>query len=345
MENFKYLDIDALKHNLSCYSSKNICLMVKANAYGHGIKEIVKFSSRYVDAFGVVNIKEALKVRALTKKRVIIFAPVKNYKLCRENNIEFIIENEDELRKAIVDKCTHLLHLAINAGMNRFGTKSEIVLKSINNILEANNIELKSIYTHFSDTADKNKTKKQYKNFCTLRKFIKQNAPICFGGSGIYGYNFNYDMLRLGIGAYGYLPNKLKVMTISSHIIKKFYAKKGEYIGYGKKYQVQKSGFFGVVQIGYGDGLARTLSQKFSVTINGKKYKSVGNICMDAFFVKIDESINVGDEVIVMNDASYLAKKAKTISYEILTNFSMLRGKTVVRAGGRKKIFKTPHLK
>ena len=326
MENFKYLDIDALKHNLSCYSSKNICLMVKANAYGHGIEEIVKFSSKYVEAFGVVNIKEALKVRALTKKRIIIFAPIVDFKLCREFNIEFMIENEDDLRKAIKNDCSHLLHLAINTGMNRFGTKSEIVLKSINNILNANNIVLNSIYTHFSDTEDIHRTKKQYNKFCALRNLIKQKAPVCFGGSRIYGYNFNFDMLRLGIGAYGYEQNKLKVMTISSHIIKKFYSKKGEYIGYGKKYQVRKNSFFGVVQIGYADGLTRALSQKFTVIINGKKYKSVGNICMDAFFVKIDESVNVGDEVIVMNDASYLAKKAKTITYEILTNFSNLRG-------------------
>lgn len=336
MENFKYLDIDALKYNLSCYSSKNICLMVKANAYGHGIEEIVKFSSKYVEAFGVVNIKEALKVRAFTKKRIIIFAPVVDFKLCREFNIEFMIENEDDLRKAIKNDCSHLLHLAINTGMNRFGTKSEIVLKSINNILNTNNIMLNSIYTHFSDTEDSHRTKKQYNKFCALRNLIKQNAPICFGGSGIYGYNFNFDMLRLGIGAYGYEPNKLKVMTVSSHIIKKFYAKKGEYIGYGKKYQVQKNGFFGVVQIGYGDGLTRTLSQKFTVSINGKKYKSVGNICMDAFFVKIDESVNVGDEVIVLRDASYLAKKAKTITYEILTNFSNLRG-TVKKITSNKK--------
>ena len=336
MENFKYLDIDALKYNLSCYSSKNICLMVKANAYGHGIEEIVKFSSKYVEAFGVVNIKEALKVRALTKKRIIIFAPVVDFKLCHEFNIEFMIENEDELRKAIIYECTNLLHLAINTGMNRFGTKSEIVLKNISNILKENNIELKSIYTHFSDTNDRKRTKKQYNKFCALRNLIKQNVPICFGGSKIYNYNFSFDMLRLGIGAYGYEQNKLKVMTISSHIIKKFYSKKGEYIGYGKKYQVRKNSFFGVVQIGYADGLTRKKKKKFTVIINGKKYKSVGNICMDAFFVKIDENVNVGDEVVVLRDASYLAKKAKTITYEILTNFSNLRG-TVKKITSNKK--------
>ena len=326
MKNFKYIDIEALKHNLSCYSSKKICLMVKANAYGHGVEEIVLNSENFVEAFGVVNINEALFVRSLTKKRVIIYAPIEDYRTCREFNLEFIIENEEDLRQAIKNNCSHLLHLAINTGMNRFGTKSEIVLKSLSNILKENNIELKSIYTHFSDTNDRKRTKKQYNKFCKLKEHIINTCPVCFGGSGIYGYNYDYDILRLGIGAYGYEKNRLKVMTIASHIIKKFYSKKGEYIGYGKKYQVQKNGFFGVVQIGYADGLTRALSQKFTVIINGKKYKSVGNICMDAFFVKIDESVNVGDEVVVLRDASYLAKKAKTITYEILTNFSNLRG-------------------
>lgn len=336
MKNFKYIDIEALKHNLSCYSSKKICLMVKANAYGHGVEEIVLNSENFVEAFGVVNINEALFVRSLTKKRVIIYAPIEDYKTCREFNLEFIIENEEDLRQAKKNNCSHLLHLAINTGMNRFGTKSEIVLKSINNILNANNIVLNSIYTHFSDTNDRKRTKKQYNKFCKLKEHIINTCPVCFGGSGIYGYNYDYDMLRLGIGAYGYEPNKLKVMTVSSHIIKKFYCKKGEFIGYGKKYQVQKSGFYGIVQLGYGDGLMRRLSQKFSVGIKGKKYKSVGNICMDAFFVKIDENVNVGDEVIVLRDASYLAKKAKTITYEILTNFSNLRG-TVKKITSNKK--------
>lgn len=74
----------------------------------------------------------------------------------------------------------------------------------------------------------------------------------------------------------------------------------------------------------------RGLSNKFKVKINGVKYQAVGNICMDCFFVKVDKSVKVGDFVEVMFDADYLAKKIKTIPYEILTNFSLLRGKTLI---------------
>ncbi len=334
MENFKCLNLDALRYNLACYQSKKVVLMVKSNAYGHGVKEIVSLTSAYVDAFGVVSEREAEVVRNFCDKRIIIFAPATNLNACREGGVEIIVDNEEDLRKAI--DCGCKIHLAINVGMNRFGTKSEIVLKSMNNILEANEVELKSIYTHFPDTRDPTRTKRQYERFCNLRKLISRPAPVCFGGSGIYNYPFSYDAIRLGIGAYGYEKNRMPVMSIVSHITKIFYAKSGEYIGYGKKYRVKKADFFGVVNVGYGDGLMRALSQNFSVEINGKRFEAVGNICMDAFFVKIDKSVSVGDEVLVMSDASYLAKRAKTIPYEILTNFSNLRG-TVKKITSNKK--------
>ena len=82
--------------------------------------------------------------------------------------------------------------------------------------------------------------------------------------------------------------------------------------------------------MGYGDGLRRNMSGKFEVFINGKKRKTTGNICMDAFFVEVDESVSIGDEVVVMADAEYMAKKSETISYEILTGFSNFRGKTKI---------------
>ena len=154
--------------------------MVKSNAYGHGIKEIVSLTSAYVDGFGVVSEREAEVVRNFCDKRIIIFAPATNLNACRD--FEIIVDNEEDLRKAI--DCDCKIHLAINVGMNRFGTKSEIVLKSMNNILEANEVDLKSIYTHFPDTSDPTRTKRQYDKFCNLRKLISRPAPVCFGGSG-----------------------------------------------------------------------------------------------------------------------------------------------------------------
>lgn len=333
MENFNYKVIyrDNLHFNLSQFADKKIFLMVKSNAYGHGLEEIVKLANPYVFGYGVVNIDEALKVRKLTRKRVIIFAPTKEFEICKKNNIEFLVQSEGDLKDAISFGCQNLLHLSVNVGMNRYGLKSEIELRAVEKILLENKVKLRSIYTHFPRLENYVSTMQAYRKFVKLKNLISQKCPICFGGSAVYYYPFEYEFLRLGIEGYGYGKKGKKVMAIYSQVLKINFVKRGEYVGYGKKFKEPYGSYFAVVPVGYGDGLSRNLSNKFKVKINGVEYCSVGNICMDCFFVRVDKSVKVGDKVEVMADADYFAKKLKTIPYEILTNFSLLRGKTVIK--------------
>lgn len=331
MKNFKYINHDNLISNINHFKSKKICAMVKSNAYGHGLREIVKLIDEHVDMFGVVSVEEAVKVRELTELPILICSKVDDYKTCRKNKIDVMVDDENDLMDCLKEDMRQSIHLKINCGMNRFGVKSPLAMRLINDVLEYEKIKLKSIYTHFSCTDNKKITKNEEKNFQMLRSEITQNAPICFGGSGIFDYDFDFDILRLGIGMYGYGDKNLKpVLKICSYVSKVFFASKGEKIGYGTHFFAHRDTFFAIVPVGYGDGLRRNMSGKFEVFINGKKRKTTGNICMDAFFVEIDESVSIGDEVVVMADAEYMAKKSETISYEILTGFSNFRGKTKI---------------
>lgn len=331
MKNFKYINHDNLISNINHFKSKKICAMVKSNAYGHGLREIVKLIDEHVDMFGVVSVEEAVKVRELTELPILICSKVDDYKTCRKNKIDVMVDDENDLMDCLKKDMRQSIHLKINCGMNRFGVKSPLAMRLINDVLEYEKIKLKSIYTHFSCTDNKKITKNEEKNFQMLRSEITQNAPICFGGSGIFDYDFDFDILRLGIGMYGYGDKSLKpVLKICSYVSKVFFASKGEKIGYGTHFFAHSDTFFAIVPVGYGDGLRRNMSGKFEVFINGKKRKTTGNICMDAFFVEVDESVSIGDEVVVMADAEYMAKKSETISYEILTGFSNFRGKTKI---------------
>lgn len=331
MRNFKYINHDNLISNINHFKSKKICAMVKSNAYGHGLSEIVKLIDEHVDMFGVVSVEEAVKVRELTELPILICSKVDDYKTCRKNKIDVMVDDENDLMDCLKEDMRQSIHLKINCGMNRFGVKSPLAMRLINDVLEYEKIKLKSIYTHFSCTDNKKITKNEEKNFQMLRSEITQNAPICFGGSGIFDYDFDFDILRLGIGMYGYGDKNLKpVLKICSYVSKVFFASKGEKIGYGTHFFAHRDTFFAIVPVGYGDGLRRNMSGKFEVFINGKKRKTTGNICMDAFFVEVDESVSIGDEVVVMADAEYMAKKSETISYEILTGFSNFRGKTKI---------------
>ncbi|MDE6583515.1 MAG: alanine racemase [Clostridia bacterium] len=332
MKNLKIIDKSNLIDNVNHFKNKKICAMVKSNAYGHGLAEIVKILNRNVDYFGVVSVEEGIKVRKVSDKPILICSRVDNLKACKQYDLEVIAEDENDLntffKAGLKDSC----HLKINSGMNRYGLKSVLSAKMVNEFLIEKEITLKSICSHFSMTESRRATNMAYRRFTKLRSLIAQDSLICFGGGNIYNYPFDFDMVRVGVGLYGYGQKGLKpVMKIVSHVSKILYAKKGEYIGYGQNYNLTKNEIFAVVPLGYGDGLRRNLSGNFRVIINGKKYASVGNICMDAFFVKVDKSVKVGDEVVVMNDAQYMAKKLETISYEVLTGFSNLRGDTIVK--------------
>ena len=331
MFNCKILKKNNLISNLKKFGNKKICAMVKSNAYGHGLKEIVEIVKSEVECFGVVNLDEALAVRKFTDKPILICAKVQNFRLCKKYGFEIIVDDELDIRNCVKYGIQDGVHLKLNCGMNRFGIKSDLNLQMIDKLIQDENLTLESICTHFPCTENRRKTMQQYEKFMQLRSYVGQNVDLCFGGSGVSKYPFDFDMLRLGIGMYGYgQKDLLPVMEIRSFVSKTFYAKKGEYIGYGNKFKVQADGFFAVVPVGYGDGLMRGLSGKFKVKINGRKYQAVGNICMDAFFVKVDSRVKCMDEVMVMWDAKYLAKQVDTISYEVLTNFSSFRGKTIV---------------
>lgn len=331
MKNLKIIQNENLIHNINQFKSKQICAMVKSNAYGHGIKEIVKQIEDVVDLFGVVSVEEAKLVRNLTEKRILICAKTEEFSICKKNNFELIVDDELSLKNAVKSGLGESLHLKINCGMNRFGIKSTLNAKMINDFLETQKINLKSICTHFPYTQNKFSTQKHYESFLRIRSEITQNAPNCFGGSGIIKYPFEFDIIRLGIGMYGYGQKNLKpVMKIQSYVSKIFHTKKGDFVGYGKKYKSPCNATFAIVPVGYGDGLRRNLSGNFSVKINNKKFSSVGNICMDCFFVKVDETVKVGDSVEVLSNAEKFAKISNTISYEILTGFSTLRGQTMI---------------
>lgn len=329
MKNYKVINSHNLLHNLSQFNSKKVCAMVKANAYGHGVKQIVSLLSPSVAYFGVANETEGVLVRKYTQKPILVVGRVDDYVLCKKNNLEVMVESVKDLALAQKFGLEKQYHLKINCGMNRFGVKSIDQMQKIDEFLESNHIKLKSVFTHFSDMANAQKTKDQYQRFLMLKSVISQDAPVCFGGSGIIGYPFDFQMIRVGIGLYGYeSENLLPVMKIVSFVSKIFVAKRGEYIGYGDKFLVKDDGFYAVVPVGYADGLKRSLAENFCVEIKGKMYRSVGNICMDVFFVMVDESVHENDEVVVMSDAGQLAEKCKTISYEILTGFSSFRGET-----------------
>ena len=348
MENFKKLEISQknLYGNLEkikkIANNKKICVMVKANAYGHGINKICRLLENKVDFFGVANINEALKIRAITNNKILIVGKTYEFDLCIKNNISFAIDGARHLEKLInflnkkpTNNCINI-HIKVNTGMNRLGVCDINEFKKLYYLCEENKINVEGVFTHFS-TADCDSTffLKQLKIFDNfINEIPKRNLPMVHvGGSGVLtqivnGVNFEFDMIRVGIALYGYCKGlKVKpVLKIKSNLIKVFTVEKGERVGYSNGFIATKQTKIGIVPLGYADGVYRKLKAGGLVKIKNKKYKIIGNVCMDMFFVDLTNSnINEGEEVVVFEDAKKWAQILGTIPYEILTNFSLVR--------------------
>ncbi len=341
--NIKLINKNNLLYNLNlCEKSRKIiCPMVKANAYGHGIKEIVGILKEKVNWFGVANANEALKVKKISKNsKLLVVGKTCEYSKLIKNNISFTIDSFEDIKKInlICNKINKkaYVHIAINTGMNRIGVKNLYEFQKILNIINCNeNIILEGIFTHFFD-ADCEKTNfyNQLNIFSQYVKLVNKKVLVHIGGSFVLNYKLpDYiDMVRVGFFIYGYGKNDLKpVMSIYSEILKIKDCKKGEYVGYGNTNQLKKDSKIATISLGYADGLSRRLSNKLKLTINGKKAKIFGNVCMDMCMVDVTNvPCKIKDFVLVVSNIQTLAKLIGTSPYECLTNFQSFRGKSLI---------------
>lgn len=377
---FKYqsylkVDLDKLKHNYK--EIKNIsnlvkmCAVVKANAYGQGAAFITKeLEYLGIDYFAVSNINEALELRKNG-----IFKPIMILGYISNENIEVAIKNNIELTVYDYDTAVEInnvakslnkickVHIKIDTGMTRLGFQIRLdkdkCLEEIFKIYKMDNVVLQGIYSHFSDadSEDYSYTKEQYNTYIGFMIDVENRGitvPIKHiandAGAIIHGYYL--DMLRCGIGLYGYHASdyvrensRLNLEEISSLYTTVSMIKtvpKGTDIGYGRTFTTNSETVVATATIGYADGYPLELSNKAYVIINGKKAKILGKVCMDQIMIDVSfiRDVKVGDKVLLfgkddMGEISLydLAEMANTNVYELLCRVTMRIPRIYTRNG------------
>ena len=352
VENFRN-NLKAIRHCIP--DNVKICLPVKANAYGHGIKGIAKLAEDFVDYFAVACLNEGSFLRNIgIRKPILVLGAID------EDQIPGLIENSLEITvsslykaKLVSDFCNKIgrpckVHIKIDTGMNRVGIKAKNAHLLIDYVLSEKNLDLIGVYSHLaeSENPDKNYTCLQIESFRQIGCYIKARSKniICHlanSGAVCYQENSFFDMVRPGILSYGYFPGE-KIETPPFNQIKPCFTLKtkvayfkaleaGESVSYNRSYKTDKLTRIVTLPIGYGDGYRRALSNNGSVIIRGNKYPITGTICMDMTMSDIGPkgTAYVGDEVILIGKQGenqiYLeeiAEACQTNTYEILCSLS-----------------------
>lgn len=348
------IDGNALQHNLHYFKNKleantKVLVVVKAFGYGSEAAKVAKFLESEVAYFAVAYTDEGIALRkAGIEKPILVLHPqIPNLELLIEHQLEpnlytFTIFNaflELADSKLLLN---YPIHLKFNTGLNRIGFYHTDVPFILSKIAATNHVKIASLFSHLAaseDLREKEFTTKQINDFAFIVKQFYNHLEYkpmvhALNTSGIINYpQAQFDMVRLGIGLYGFgndekETKQLKnVVTLKSIISQIHLIEPGESIGYNRAFTANKSMKTATIPVGHADGISRQLgNKKHSVIINNQKASIIGNVCMDMIMVDVsDIECKEGDEVIVFNSQEMILEMAtvsNTISYEIITAIS-----------------------
>ncbi len=350
------VNLTAMAHNLKEYQhylqpDTKVMAMVKAFSYGSGSAEVASVLQFHkVDYLAVAYADEGVELRKSgIRMPVMIMSPET---ITFQSLVDYNLEPEMYSFQILKEFTAYLeneglqqfpVHIKIDTGMHRLGFE-EADFNNLGIFLkEYPRLVVKSVFSHL--VASENPlhdefTARQVQRFLLACDIIKNATGYSFirhisNSAAIFRHpQFQFDMVRLGIGLYGVdsiAESKLSlqpVATLRTTIAQVRKIKKGESVGYSRKGIMQRDSLIATIRIGYADGFNRKLGNGVGhVFIKGKLAPVVGNVCMDMTMIDITdiEEVQEGDVAEIFGahlPVEQVAKWCETIPYEVMTSVS-----------------------
>lgn len=329
-----------------------ISAVVKANAYGHGIEQVVPlFEKAGIDHFSVFDYYEALRVKkSLSGDATIMimgWIDKKNIIDAIKNGFEFFIFDIERLKMAL--SASHKLgiparvHLEAETGMNRSGLLYEEIKKSVTLIKDnPDNLIFAGFCTHLAGAESISNHLRiihQLTRYKRILKMITENGLVpeyrhVANSAASFVYpKTRMDLVRIGIMMYGFWPstetfiyyigNKAnkndplnRVLGWESRIMSVKEIRTGEYVGYGVSFLAQHNMKTALVPVGYASGYSRSLSNKGRVLIRGQRCDVIGMVNMNMIIIDITllPDAAVGDQVVIIGKQGEMEIKVSAFS-------------------------------
>ena len=328
-----YVNLDKFQSNIKSIKSlvgnqTQIMAILKANAYGHGLAELVEPAiSAGVSYIGVATLKEAITVREQNKSVPILilgYTPEYLFDVVVENNITQTIFDLDSAKK--LDQVSSMknrktkVHIKVDTGLHRLGfSDTNQSLEDILLINKMKNLNIEGIFSHLALTNDES-NEIQFVRFSIFVQALEEKGcefqikHLADSIATVDYPKYRLDMVRVGAliyGVRGFHKGNVEVGLISSlktKIAQIHQISKGEGVSYDYTWKAESPSIIGTIPIGYGDGIPRNLSNKGYVSIDGFKCPFVGLINMDYAMIDLTEIPGISEtykekEVIIYDDS------------------------------------------
>ncbi len=357
------VDLSALRGNLAWIRHRagkgvKIITVVKADAYGHGLKQIAALLMQSgTDIFGVANLTEAQAIHSVGRGW-----PVLMLGACLPDEVEIAVRDDVmptisslaeaqafEMAAAKQNKFA-LVHVKIDTGMGRLGAPVAAASELLARMATLPHLHVSGIYTHYSSAEDDRKfSSAQRKRFETAVRELRAKKllpPLVHANNSaalLHEPKSNDNVVRPGLLVYGITPPGMR--RADSRVRKHLHAalsfhcrvsfvkeiEKGAPLSYGRSFIAPKKLRVATLTAGYGDGYPRAASNCAEVLIQGKRCRVLGRVTMDQTLVDVsavnnvkpgDEAVLIGQQVRAEITASELAATCGTVPWEVLTNIT-----------------------
>jgi alanine racemase len=355
------IDAEALRYNVRrlqtlVRAGAQLVAVVKGNAYGHGLSEVVRALDGEVDAFQVDDIEELREVRRLSAARVLVlgFVPRASLREAIELRGELALYDVERI-PALVEAGRELdleplVHLKADALLGRQGVPMGELEPFFRTVAEAG-LRPRSVYGHFAnieDTTDLTHAQAQMEALdealTMARRWWPELGHHVSATSGLLTVERDGELVRLGIGVYGLYPSAALARTHAdlglrpvlrwvSHLAQVKLLPAGHPVGYGLTYVTSRPTRVGIVPQGYADGYDRGLSNSGEVLVRGRRCPVIGRVAMNMFAVDVSAVPEAGaeEEVVLLGaqgeeriSAEEIAARLGTIPYEVVSRVSPL---------------------
>lgn len=348
----------ALRHNIQTLKNLSaqearFCAVVKANGYGHGLKEVAQIAAREgVDAFAVDNIDEAIQLRESHGSAMLLvlgYTLFERYQDAITHNIHLVVGDLEGLKHAetiaAASATTINVHLKIETGTARQGLQEDYFDDAIRALQRSKHVKLAGMSTHFAnieDSANPQYATQQFQRFSAAIDRFRQSGLNpeyihCACSAALILYPQTHGTLvRAGISLYGHWSSELVEDTVRDQNMdcelqptltwKTRIAQIKEYpmgtpISYGLTEVMKRRGRVAVLPIGYSDGYDRKLSSVGEVLIHGVRCKVLGRVCMNMTMVDVSNVPNAKkeDEVILIGTQGRYKLQAEELAQKSQT--------------------------
>ncbi len=345
------IDLSALEHNYRLLRELagpgcGFVGLCKADAYGHGAVPVArKLEQLGADLLAVACVEEAVQLREHGIALPILclgITPVEQAPLLLKYRVTQTVESLEMGRQLSQIACQAgqrlPIHVKLDTGMSRLGffwDGEEKTAEEMAQLCRLPGLEAQGMFTHFANAdGDPDYTRVQLQRFrqareALQRRGIRLSAYHCASSAGAFSCpEGRLDLIRPGIALYGYHPCGAEepelrpVMQVYSRIAAVRALPRGTAVSYGCTAVLERDSRLAVVPMGYGDGLPRSLSNRFSIYVDGKPCPVVGRICMDMCMIDVTDlpQVKAGDiaGVYVGKSLERAAEITDTIPYELL---------------------------